>query len=278
MVLMASATKNLKFTPNCWVADSGASTHMTNSPVGLYNVKQVNQKILVGDGRSMLVTKIGTWKGTFLDAQGKTQNIILEDVQLIPELMTNLFSLTKAMKKGFTISGQKTTIEVSKGNWKLKFSKLLSENENFICGVNIKPTTEKIEIGFIGNTPLKPTTLEAAHTILGHSGRDKTLATSKQLGWKISNPTNKSHSWKCIDCQIGKAQKLNVPKEDGDKSTTPGERLMIDISSVKTSKYKKRVGKFWLLIVDQCTNMKWCYFLKHKDDQIRALMDFIKAL
>ena len=52
---------------------------------------------------------------------------------------------------------------------------------------------------------------------------------------------------------------------------------MIDISSVKT-KNSKRVGKYWLLVVDEATSMKWSFFLKSKDSQVALLIGFIKTL
>ena len=118
------------------------------------------------------------------------------------------------------------------------------EEENHRC----------FDTGLINTSSIHPKTVEEAHAILGHSGRDKTIATAKQLGWNLKNLSQRQ--WKCVDCQIAKAQRINMNKEDKHKSTIPGERLMIDISSVKTKKKKKQIGKFWLLIVDQYTNMK----------------------
>ena len=52
-------------------------------------------------------------------------------------------------------------------------------------------------------------------------------------------------------------------KESKNKLTVPGEKLMIDISSIKT-KNKKKVSKFWLLVVDEATSMKWSFFSKRR--------------
>ena len=46
-----------------WIADSGASQHMTKSVNGLTNVRAVNQTVQVGNGQRIMCTKIGTWKG-----------------------------------------------------------------------------------------------------------------------------------------------------------------------------------------------------------------------
>ena len=52
---------------------------------------------------------------------------------------------------------------------------------------------------------------------------------------------------------------------------------MIDISSVKAPNNKK-VGRFWLLVVDEATDMKWSYFLRNKSQQVPLLHGFIKNL
>ncbi len=70
---------------------------------------------------------------------------------------------------------------------------------------------------------------------------------------------------------------MNVNKESQNKTTDPGERLMIDISSIKTSG-KEQIGNFWLLVVDEATDMKWSFFLKKKSAQVPVMIGFIKGL
>ncbi len=55
------------------------------------------------------------------------------------------------------------------------------------------------------------------------------------------------------------------------------ERLMIDISSVKSNE-KKKIRKYWLLVVNKATNMKWSLFLSTKSAQVPLLIGFIKTL
>jgi hypothetical protein len=39
---------------------------------------------------------------------------------------------------------------------------------------------------------------------------------------------------------------------------------MIEISSIKKKNYDGK--KFWLLVLDDCTNKAWSFFLKHNDN------------
>ena len=67
-----------------------------------------------------------------------------------------------------------------------------------------------------------------------------------------------------------------MSKDSVTKSTIPGERICFDISSVQQKSYGG--SKFWLLIVDQCTDMSWSYFLKRKSDLATTMIKFIKDL
>ena len=50
MILMT--TQANKIEKHTWIADSGATTHMTNSVEGMKNLKTVEQNVSVGDGRA----------------------------------------------------------------------------------------------------------------------------------------------------------------------------------------------------------------------------------
>ena len=81
---------------------------------------------------------------------------------------------------------------------------------------------------------------------------------------------------KCEDCVISKAKQKNVLKASGNKSTVAGEHLFLDISSIKA--VSAGGAKFWILIVDEATDMKWSYFVKLKSELKRKVIDFIKEL
>jgi hypothetical protein len=58
-----------------------------------------------------------------------------------------------------------------------------------------------------------------------------------------------------------------------DRSTIPGERLMVDISSVNVPSF--RGAKFWGLVMDDCTGMCWSFFVAAKSkmpDQVILLI------
>ena len=60
-VLMSNETliQSNKFTKNTWIGDTGATSHMVNSDKGMTDVKIINERIKMGNGKFMTATKQG---------------------------------------------------------------------------------------------------------------------------------------------------------------------------------------------------------------------------
>ena len=267
MILMADCNQN-NFHNFTWIADSGATTHMTNSLEGLFDLVDANVSVSVGDGRKMKTLKTGKWRGTAIDSEGRRQQITLSNVSYVPDLMVNLFSLTAVMDKGFQVDGNHKGINILKENWSMRFDKRIGTPKGHVFAITMLP--EGIFDREMANLTIP---YEDAHQLLGHPGKNKLIGTSERLKWTLHKQTQDD----CSDCLIGKAKRMKLNKESTNQSRVPGERLMIDISSVKT-KDSKRIGKYWLLLVDEATSMKWSFFLKSKDAQVPLLTGFIKTL
>ena len=224
MILIAENNPKT-FNSFTWIADSGASTHMTNTMDGMFDVVDANINISVGDGRKMTTTKVGKWKGVAIDLEGRKTNITLTNVSYVPNLMVNLFSLTAAMDKGFSVAGSNEGINLKKGNWSISFDRRVGTPRGHVFASSLIPAENynaeyaNISINY-----------EKAHQLLGHPGRNLLLGTADRLEWKVKEKT----SSECEDCLKGKAKRMNMNKESNNRSTTPGERLMIDISTVKS--------------------------------------------
>ena len=102
--LLAKNCPTLK--DNLWIADTGATSHMTPSKECIVNVKPVKKNI-----GNKTVAK-ATWQGdlpvTVYRQSGMSRDGLLKNVLVVPDLGFNLFSLTKAVdKNGFTLLGDK---------------------------------------------------------------------------------------------------------------------------------------------------------------------------
>ena len=107
--------------------------------------------------------------------------------------------------------------------------------------------------------------------MLGHMEPTSTKNTAEYLGI----PLAKWNAEPCLSCAVGKAKQKNLVKK-GEESKNPDDLFSSDISSCKHVAY--RGAKFWLLVTDHATNMKWSSFLKQKSQQSEVLLNFVKEL
>jgi hypothetical protein len=88
---------------NLWIGDSGASCHMTCSLDGMVNIRDINSPVQVGSGESLECMKIGDKRLCAVQSDGTMSDVILRDCKYVPDLFTNLFSITKALQGGCSI-------------------------------------------------------------------------------------------------------------------------------------------------------------------------------
>ena len=80
----------------------------------------------------------------------------------------------------------------------------------------------------------------------------------------------------CLSCSLEKIRQKNIPKMNEDKSDNPGERMYLDISSMRKPSMGER--QHWVMLVDEATKYKKSLFLKNKSEQVEPIIDWIKAL
>jgi hypothetical protein len=105
------------FTPNTFIADSGATCHIRGSMEGLFNLKPHVTDIMVGNNETMSSFSKENYKDLVLQKDDSSFEVILQDVLFLPKLMVNLLSLTKANStKGVQLSnkGQIITLKIGK--------------------------------------------------------------------------------------------------------------------------------------------------------------------
>ena len=87
------------------------------------------------------------------------------------------------------------------------------------------------EVGAVANSKMVGrSSHEKGYLLLMHANADVTCRTLQRLGWKLEGPVNRLS---CMSCAIGKAKQKKVAKWTQTKASKPGERLYMDISSMK---------------------------------------------
>jgi hypothetical protein len=262
VVLTTIAMKN-NFSNNMWILHSEASCHYCQSAEGLTDIKEIDESIKIGNANSMKSTKIGNLKCEVTQINGEMLTITLNDVKYVPSHCVNLFSLKKALKKGFKVSNGNdgVVISLTYKHVKLTFDRVIHATDGCVTGVLMKPILSNNINGFVNASISTERSYDINHLqkLFGHCNQGILNNTTKMYGFKSSGNFDT-----CEQCAIAKAQQKNLNKNWLGSSNLPGERLYVDISSIK----ERSIGgaKFWALIVDDCTVYCWSFVLKNKSD------------
>ena len=197
--------------------------------------------------------------------------MVLDNVYYVPKLWYNLFSILEALRRGWSIGNKGMHISISKGRSTIEFDRLFKCPTGHLIGVIIKSTDE---FGAVADSKMMGRiSHEKGHSLLMHANADVTCRTLQKLGWKLEGPVNRLS---CMSCAIEKSKQKKVAKWTQTKASKPGERLFIDISSMK----ERSLGgsKFWALIVDDYSDYMWGRFFNKKSDLSENVMPILKKL
>ena len=218
----------------------------------------------------MKALKQGKFRGIVKQANGIDKTVVLQDVKYVPELWTNLLSLTKIMQNGGKIESKENALMLVKANQEMIFDKKYKAGDGFTMGVEIEPIGEEIsQVCAATNENRKRMHIEDFHRLLGHPSEAKTRDTATWMNIELFGRLDK-----CESCNLGKAKRKKIAKEAQNKSKIPGQRLYIDLSSIRDESSGGK--KHWLLIVDEATDYKWSKFLRTKSELPKIMLEFLK--
>ena len=102
-----------------WLADTGASCHVTNNDDCLHNKRSTHKDaIIVGDQRKCRVTQKGMLK---LRAKENDETIHLDNVRVVKTIGKNIISISALMKQGGTMYGNENRITINYDDKTLTF-------------------------------------------------------------------------------------------------------------------------------------------------------------
>jgi transposase InsO family protein len=270
-MLLASSTGPNALTQNTFICDSGASCHMRNSTAGMYDLKDHVQAITVGNSETIYSKLIGKFKGTIIQQDGRTIDVVLDEVLYIPDLWLNLISVTKALKQPHTKLDNKGELIVFKfleGDQikdHIVFDKIFTTGVGQLLGIEIQPKEE------YANVTQTTINYEEMHGKLGHPNEQTVIETTKHYGINTSDAQNT-----CRFCATAKHKKSSIPKQTTHQTTYVGERINIDISYVNTTSFGG--NKYWLLVQDSYTDYLWSFFLKNKSETAQTVMGWVTKM
>ena len=101
---------------NGWIIDSGATAHMCKSKELFKSLQVVSpSSVTMGDGNALSSEGVGDVELVLKLPNGKTKKRIMHSVLYVPGLACNLFSVSRAAKKGKMTVFDDTTCKILKG-------------------------------------------------------------------------------------------------------------------------------------------------------------------
>ena len=119
-----------------FIADTGASGHMSGSTEGMTNLRKCNDSVVVGNGQSIKATMVGDKHGYMTDRSGKKRKVVFKGTKYVPELAPyNLCSITHCLEEGFNLGNDGKMIILKKDGFTLEFNKEIKTKSGYVCGV-----------------------------------------------------------------------------------------------------------------------------------------------
>lgn len=250
-----------------WIADSGASYHVTGNRNLVSNIKKLKEYelVMIGNWEKMKVEEVGDVVTTYLDNHNNIVDVTLQEVGIVPEFPVNLFSITKAIYNGMELGNEGRIITLTSNSLTLKFDQIMTTARGFLSTIRLIPKNEKL---FVCEEE-KVMEVNDLHVNLGHVHEASLRITAKEMGISVTGKLKQ-----CIHCGLEKAQKKKMNKEDEHPSKVPGARLQLDISGIETPSLGG--SKFWILIVDQYSRYKKSVFVKYKSQLSEEVMNVVR--
>jgi hypothetical protein len=201
-VVFTATSKNGTPSDDFWICDSGACGHYCKSIEGMFNLKDIAETITVGNGDSMTATKVGSLRRRVVQLNGSTLDIIINEVKYAPNLCANLLSINKAIKNGFKLSNNGTSICLTKGSASITFDRIINTLSGSISG--FKMVSHQSSVAYVAKGKLeliKSIDINKFHEMIGHCGFDCLKRTATIHGLRL-----KGELKVCEDCAVAKAR------------------------------------------------------------------------
>lgn len=255
-----------------WLADTGATSHVTMNDHGMTNVENVSILVVVGDGKEVLCTK----RGDILLSGTDGQMLLLKKVLYTNAFHKNIISIGTFVQKGnyeVKIKGSTLSLMKTGHTGQLDFK---SNEENALY--YFKGTRkDQTKVMYTETEQTTPTTVQTrmdineAHDKFGHIGEAALRATLKSTGIEATGVLRS-----CEGCALAKARTKAIPKFSTHRAEKPGERLCTDISGP----YKKSIigNNYWVLVVDEYSSKSWSYFVSKKSELASKVTELVTQL
>ena len=254
-----------------WIGDSGASSHMMGSEEHVFNKKLISGSTRTANAAHMKMLCEGVINVDVITKNGDITSGTLR-VKVIPGMKQRLLSFTQAMVVGWSMQGGQTKqgelfISLTHEDHKpIIFDRVLKAGNSVLLAAKmVIKNPEEVNSVIVNGKQSK----KYFRKVTGHAGHHLMDATAKYYKVDLTDKVNN-----CLSCSLEKIRQNNIPKKNEDKSRNPGERMYLDISSMRKPSMGGR--QHWVMLVDEATKYKKSFFLKKKHEQVEPIIDWIK--
>lgn len=253
-----------------WCLDSGCTSHLCGDSSKFMDLGKIaTEKLNLANNSSTNIIGRGTIRLN-AEVEGRLKNVDLEDALLVPDLRTNLLSVSKITDRGFKVIFDEKSARVidRQGATELEASRIdrlyyMQENKR-------ECQSAAVVDGKSSRAPV-----EDWHRRMGHLNL-KDLSTSYHnrtvLGMDI---VDSERDFKCEVCARGKMTRSSFPKKSN-RQTDLLELIHSDVCGPMKNESLGR-SKYFVTFIDDCS--RWCFvkMIRGKNEVLNAFKQF-KAL
>lgn len=254
---------SLKLNFDQWIVDSGCTSHMTYNRQYFVDFKPIKGKVYLAGKDSVLESQgIGTLK-VRIGNEHKTTYAMMYDVIYVPNLRSNLLSVTKLIKRGLKVSFANNEITIYQGNGKVITTGNKFEDQFVVNMMPVKSDEHVYNTTGASNNRFSDDLASIWHRRLGHINKDYMRRLMKEK--MVTGIGSVSLDISCDACQTCKLSRRPHESVKYKQSNDILELLHMDICGPMPV---QSIGgsRYILLIVDDYSGMYFTYFLRHKSD------------
>lgn len=253
---------------NEWIVDSGASRHMTNRSDWMINRRPVRDHVTIANDSKLSVSGVGSIELTIKSENG-TDNLKIDDVLLVPDLFTNLLSVSKLVKTGLTVTFAESGCKIISKQGKVIANGSLSADIFKLD--KWEPTAETTSSSVLTSTQDEMELWHQRYAHLGHDNLCKLNNINIVDGMKFKNNLRKL----CEICVKGKKSRLLLSTDNNSHSSCTSQVLELIHSDV-CGKLPESIGgfRYFITFTDDFSRKVCVYFIKNKAESIEKFKLF----
>lgn len=246
-----------------WYIDSGASMHMTMHRDWLdCETSPPVQNIRIADNKFLRVESCGDVTIKIPDENGKSCSVQVKNVLYVPELSTNLLSVSKIIKSGYKVEFNENGCLIS------------HKTRKMIAKATIVNDTYKLNLSYENDMcAMKTTTVDNIylwHQRMGHLNfNDLYKLPTCSTGIKLSSEKEDSI---CVTCLEGKQTRKSFPSE-GSRATQLLELIHSDVCGPMQT-VSMGGARYLLTFIDDYSRKVSVFFIKSKSDVLDKFIEY----